>query len=457
MPTPDQVVLGRLVLPDAVRDGGLLLRNGKIAAILSRDEVPADIPVTDYGAAYILPGLIEVHGHMREPGLSHKEDYLTGTSAAVAGGVTTVLDMPNTQPPTTTLAALRDKAALANGRTYCDYAFIFGGSSDNADQIEQIDPDAGEVVGVKFFMAGHETTPTTVANLGDLYAGLRAMQGKGLVALFHAENQQLINRLTAELKADGRVDGRAYSKSRGPLVVQTAIAEALALCEALRIPAYICHISTRAELTAIHEAQLRGVRVYAEAVGYHLTFTIDDYEPLGAWLKVSPPVREAVERDALWGALQRGEIDTLASEHTPHTRDEKTRAIWDAASGMPGIQETLPMVVTQYRQRYPKVALDAILAHIAQLGSSHIAQIFGLADRKGALTVGNDADFTVLDTDHHWALREEDVLSKCGWSAYAGRPMTCRVLATYVRGGHVYDWQQGVIGLPTGQRVFHNQ
>ncbi len=457
MPTVDRVVLGRLVLPEGVRDAGLLIRNGKIAAIVSRGDEPSDVAKVDYGATYILPGLIEVHGHMREPGMSHKEDYLTGTSAAVAGGVTTVLDMPNTRPPTTTLETLNEKAALAHGRAFCDYAFIFGGSSDNADQIAQLDAHDGAVVGVKFFMAGHETTPTTVSNLGDLYAGLQAMQGKGLVALFHAEQQQLINRITAHMKSVGRVDGRAYSESRGPLVVQAAIVEALAVCEALGIPAYICHVSTRAELTSIREAQQRGVQVYAEAVGYHLTFTVDDYDALGPWLKVSPAIRAAEERDALWMALQRGEIDTLASEHTPHTRAEKNRSIWDAASGMPGIQETLPIVVSLYRQRYPDLPLDTIIAHVAQLGSTHVASIFGLDDHKGALHVGKDADFTVLDSNHQWTLQDGDILSKCGWSAYSGRLLTCRVMQTYLRGDQVYDWQTGVSGPPSGKRLYHHK
>ena len=452
-----RLVWGRLVLPAGVQIGGLLIEGGRIIAITDqRDAVPAERRI-DYGEAYILPGLIEVHGHMREPGLSHKEDYLTGTRAAVAGGVTTILDMPNTQPPTTTLEALDSKAALAAGRTFCDYAFIFGGSSDNAAHIAQIDPAAGAVVGVKFFMAGHETTPTTVANLGDLYSGLRAMQGKGLPALFHAENQQLINRLAADLKAAGRVDGRAYSESRGPLVAQTAIVEALALCEALSIPAYICHISSRAELSAIQDAKQRGVQVFAEAVSYHLTFSEDDYDTLGPWLKVSPPVRAAAEREALWQAFQDGQIDTLASEHTPHTRAEKDRPIWDSASGMPGIQESLPTVVTQYRQRCPQLSADALLTTVARLGSTHVARIFGLDQRKGSLAIGHDADLTVLDPGHTWTFETADVLSKCGWSAYAGRTFTCRVLATFVRGGQVFDWQQGVIGNPSGQRIFRQQ
>ncbi len=444
----EKVVYGHLILPDRVRDGGLWIRGEQIVEVIAPDRVIPGVEVYDYRDQYILPGLIEVHGHMREPGLSDKEDYPHGTRAALAGGVTTIFDMPNTNPPTTTIARLREKEAIAAGRAYCDYAMFFGGARDNQAEIATLDPH--EVVGVKFFMAGHETTPTTVTDLGDLYAGLQAMQGKGLVALFHAENQQLINRLSAEMRAAGRDDGRAYSQSRGPIVAEMAVAEAARLAAELDIPAYICHVSTRGELVTIAQMRRLGAAIYAEAVGYHLTFTEDNYESLGAWIKVSPPVREPIERENLWEAFAGEEVDTLASEHTPHTRADKERPMNEAASGMPGIQENLPMVVTQYRQRYPEKPLDDIIRHVALLGSTNIARIFGVEHRKGALVAGKDADFTVLDPNQSWTIREADLFSKCGWSAYAGRTTSCRITATFLRGERVYA-DGAIIGEPSGR------
>jgi dihydroorotase len=449
----EKIILGRLTLPDGVRLAGLHIRGEKIAGIVPIDRLPDGVEIIDHRDCYILPGLIEVHGHMREPGLTHKEDYETGTKAALAGGVTTVLDMPNTNPPTTTRQLLNEKAALATGRSYADFAFFFGGARDNADEIAALDPR--EVTGVKFFMAGHETTPTTVTDVADLYTALKAMQGKNLVALFHAENQTLINRLSATIRAQGRDDGRAYSEGRGPIVARTAIAEALSLTAMLGIPAYICHISTMVELGTIEEAKNRDGIAYAEVVGYHLTFSMDDYDQLGTLIKVSPPVRERTDVESLWQALEIGRsVDTIASEHTPHTRDEKNRPMSQAASGTPGIQENLVMIVTQYRQRYPEKPLDAMIEQVARLGSTNVARIFGLSNQKGSLAPGLDADFVILDTAQTWTLQESDLYSKCGWSAFTGRTATCRVVATYLRGERVYDQENGIIGAARGRRLF---
>lgn len=480
---PDKVVYGRLVLPEGVRDGGLLIHDEKIIGLTPNPSPQAErgdlvapnspfpsrplhaqemqsergpggeVNHIDYRGKYILPGLIEVHGHMREPGLSHKEDYPHGTSAAVAGGVTTIFDMPNTVPPTTTIERLREKEQIAAGRAYCDYAMIFGGARNNQDEIAKLDPR--EVVGVKFFMAGHETTPTTVTDLGDLYAGLRAMQGKNLVALFHAENQSLINRLSADMKAAGRDDGRAYSESRGPLVAVLAIRELLPIASSLGVSTYICHISTQAELNEIENAQLSEMEqypidVYLEAVGYHLTFQEEDYAQLDTLIKVSPPIRSIDEREALWEAIYLSRINTLASEHSPHTRTEKELEMFEAASGTPGIQENLPMLVTQYRERRSNRPLDEIIQAITRLGGTNVAHIFGIADRKGSLEVGKDADFTVLDTNQMWTIQESDLFSKCGWSAYTGRTATCKVVATYLRGEKVYE-DGKIIGEPRGK------
>ncbi len=454
----DKIVYGRLILPQGVRDAGLWIQDDKIAGIVAPDQKISDAEIIDYGGKYILPGLIEVHGHMREPGLSHKEDYPHGTSAAVAGGVTTIFDMPNTVPPTTTIQRLREKEQIAAGRAYCDYAMIFGGARDNQDEIAKLDPS--EVVGVKFFMAGHETTPTTVTDLGDLYAGLRAMQDKDLVALFHAENQSLINRMSAEMKAAGRDDGLAYSESRRQMVAIAAIGEAIALAKDTDVPAYICHISTRAEVALIQEAKARGINVYAEAVGYHLIFSTDDYELLGTLIKVSPPVRGRPEPSRLRMAMSHRQVDTLASEHSPHAREEKTLAFSQSASGTPGIQENLAMVITEWFSLYRGEPLEthnlnSIILQVAQLGCTNVAEIFGIADRKGSLEVGKDADFTILDTDQTWTIQESDLFSKCGWSAYTGRTATCKVVATYLRGEKVYE-DGKIIGSPRGKLLRRN-
>ena len=453
----NRLLSGRLVLPDGIRSGGVWIRNGKIAAILAPDAIENArnsresgnaFEIVDHGDAYLMPGLIEVHGHLREPGLTHKEDYLTGTRAAIAGGVTTVLDQPNTNPPNTTIETLHQKIESVAGRAYCDYAFLFGTTPNNQNELEKL--DSTEVAGIKFWTAGHETTPTTVTNLGDLYASLRIVREKGLVPLFHAEHQQLISRFVAEAKAAHLPDdGKTYSLTRGPLVARMACAEILTLAEALKIPAYLCHLSTHGELDEVRRARARGVTVYAEAVGYHLHFTVNDYDRFGAYLKVSPPVREPEEREALWSALLDGTISTLASEHTPHTRAEKEVPMSQAASGNPGIQENLPALFTAYRAR--GVPDDRSVEQIARLGSTNVARIFGLAE-KGSLMPGKDADIVVLDTHQPWTLTQEMLYSKCGWSLYCGQRMLAKVACTYLRGEAVQQDGQ-IIGEPRGKQV----
>src|SRR5579859_753202 len=450
--TQNKLLTGKLVLPDGVRWGGLWLRDGKIAAVISAEaidtlgsETGETFDIVDHGQAYLMPGLIEVHGHLREPGLTHKEDYISGTKAAVTGGVTTILDQPNTKPPTTTVEELRLKEAATAGRAYCDYAYLFGTTPDNRRELRKL--SSSEVVGVKFWMAGHETTPTVVADLGDMYASLEIVAEKGLMPLFHAENQQMINQLVAQAKA-ARLpdDGPTYSATRGPLVARMAVAQALILCEALGLPAYLLHLSTRGELDEVRRARARGMTVYAEAVGYHLLYTVEDYGRFGSYLKVSPPVREAEEQEALWDALIDGTINALASEHTPHTREEKDVPMSKAASGTPGIQETLPALFTTFRDRYPALPVERIVQRIAQLGSTNVAQAFGLAD-KGSLTPGKDADVVVLDTDHPWTLTEDMLFSKCGWSLAAGLRFLAKPVCTYLR-GEVVQQDGQIVGQP---------
>ena len=454
---PNTLLTGKLVLPDGVRWGGLWLRDGKIAAVISADavdrlgtETGEAFEIIDHGQSYLMPGLIEVHGNLGEPGLTHKEDYLTGTSAAVAGGVTTVLEQPNTSPPTTTVEALRLKEEQAEGRAYCDYAYLFGTTSDNQRELRKLSNT--EVVGVQFWMASQENTPTVVSDLGDLYASLQIVAEKGLVPLFHAEHQQLINRLTADARAAKlHDDGPTYSATRGPLAARMGAVEALVLAEALGLPAYLCHLSTRGELDAVRQARARGVTVYAEAAGLHLLYTVDDYERFGAYLKVSPPVRDAEDREALWAAVLDGTISTLASEHSPHTKEEKNVAMSKAASGAPGIQENLPTLFTAFRQRYPDMPINKIVQTIAQLGSTNVAQIFGLAD-KGSLTPGKDADIVVLDPDHPWVITDDALYTKCGWSLAVGETVLAKPMYTYLRGELVqHDGQ--IIGKPKGRQV----
>lgn len=448
---------GRIVLPDRIVSGTLSIAAGQIASIEENLSPVSSTSVMDFEDCYIMPGSIEVHGHMREPGHTHKEDRLTGTRAAVAGGVTTILDMPNTAPPTTTKQLLQEKIRLAEGRSYCDYGFIFGGTQDNLTELETVDPRL--IVGVKFFMAGHETTPTTITDLGSLYAAFETLAKRGLIALVHAENQQLINHLSTKWLADDDADGEDYSRSRGEVVVGTAVVEAISLAKATDVQLYLCHLSTPSELAALAWAKEQGLAVFGEAVTYHLILNTTNYTSLGTLAKVSPALRQPEQQAKLWEAFSSdGLIDAICSEHTPHTLEEKEGSIRHAASGMPGIQESLPLLLTAFIQRFPMDNIEKHLIKLARLRASNIARIFALKG-KGEIKVGNDADLVVVDPDEIWEIKQEDLFSKCGWSAYEGWKVQGRPIATLVR-GEMMLYNGRIVGDPKGKRIsrtLHNE
>lgn len=440
---------GRIVLRDRVVDGAIHVNNGLIAGIDEGASTGASHPDLDFSGCYILPGLIEVHGHMREPGLTHKEDRLTGTRAAVAGGVTTILDMPNTVPPTITQRLLEDKIRAAEGRSYCDYGFIFGGAQDNHAELEAVDPQL--IVGVKFFTAGHETTPTTITDLGSLYAAFEILARRGLLALVHAEHQQLINHLSSRWLAEDEADGLAYSRARGEVVATTAVLEAISLAQSAGNRLYLCHLSTPSELAALAWAKEQGLPVFGESVSYHLALNTSHYSTLGTLAKVSPPLRTPEQQKKLWEAIKGGLIDVVCSEHTPHALEEKQKPMRHAASGMPGIQEAFPVFFTAFGQRIPESSPEKCLIELARLMSTNAARIFALKG-KGEIRVGNDADLVVVDTASTWQIRRQDLFSKCGWSVYEGWQVHGRPVATFLRGSRVFHNGQ-VEGEPKGKMI----
>lgn len=445
-------IKGRIVLDDRVAEGVILVADGRITNVLEGEQAThVRHPLFDFGDCFVLPGLIEVHGHLREPGQTHKEDRLTGTRAAVAGGVTTVLDMPNTVPPTISRRDLENKIRDASGRSYCDYGFIFGGALDNLTELETIDPKL--IVGVKFFMAGHETTPTTVANLGVLHAAFEILARRNLLALVHAENQQLIDYLQAQSPEGDAFDGVAYGRTRGEVVAASAVLEAISLAKSTGVRLYLCHLSTPSELDALRWAKRQGLPVFGEVVTYHLLLNTNHYQSLGTLAKVSPPLRDPVQQENLWRSLDEGDIiDTLCSEHTPHTLDEKRMPMRQAASGMPGIQESLPLLLTAFQQRLSHRDLESNLVRLARLTSTHIADIFGLT-RKGLIRSGYDADLVIIDGSARWQIRREDLFSKCGWSSYEGWETVMRPVATFVRGQLAY-YNGVVVEEPQGRPVW---
>ncbi len=472
----------KIVTPQDIIYGDILIgEKGKILKIIKRNsgkQVERVHPELDSGVAqlprmtafdakgkYVLPGLIEVHGHMREPGMNQKEDVPHGTRAALAGGFTTIIDMPNTIPPTTTIELLKDKIEkIYSGRSYTDYAFFFGVSKDSLDQLEVINKK--DIVGFKVFMAGHETTPTTISDDQTLEKIFAIAAKRGILLAVHAEDQMLINEIAEALKNSARKDPALWSELRSKSVVIRAVKRALKLQEKYKTKTYLLHLSTPEEFSLVQEAKAKKFDVFGELVSYQLNFDTDDYARLGNRIKVSPALRSPQDQNKLWKLLKNvvqseaspkaGEVegslsplDVLCSEHTPHEWETKNQPdVWKAQSGMPNIQETLPAVLTNWVKWFGKDSIEEALITIAKLSSQNPARIFGF-DSKGAIEVGKDADLVVLDTENPWTVSKKDLFSKCGWSAYEGMQLIGRPAATFLRGEMVYN-NGKIISKPEG-------
>ncbi len=418
----DASLIGSIVLPDRIMEGTLHIADGKIARIDEGFSTETE-QTFDFRGKYILPGLIEVHGHLREPGLEHKEDIPHGTRAGLAGGYTTIFDMPNTKPPTTTVARVEDQIQRYTGRSYTDFAINMGTAVEDINELNKIDKDL--ITGVKIFTAGHATTPTTIPHLGDIARIFEILGERHILALLHAENQELVNYFTAKYRDIlKRNDPAVWSDARNASVVLTSALEMIALAKHFRVKLYLLHLSTSEEFAAVEFGRNIGVDVYGEIAAYQLAFSTDDYEKYGNLINVAPALRTPAEQGKLWQLLRDGKIDAVISEHTPHTLEEKQKkSVWEVASGMPGIQETLPVLITNWMQHFGEDALEEGLIRIAQVTSQNIARIFGFG-QKGSLAVGKDADIVVVDTNSPWTLKKEGLFTKNRWSAYEGMELS---------------------------------
>lgn len=433
------IINARIVTSTAIIHGSIVFANGIITDIVSGKEKVAD-EVYDAHGSYVLPGFIETHGHFREPGLEHKETITDGTKAALAGGFTTVFDMPNTRPPTTTVKLLHEQIERYQMNSYCDFAINFGTSIKDIPELEKVDPR--EITGVKVFTAGHQTTPTTIPKVSDQARIWEIAARRGFPVLVHAENQDLVTSREESFIKQGRTDMLSYSDARNELVVEMAAWEAAILAKYYKTKLWILHASTRGEFDAIAYVRKHGITAGGEVTGYQLFFTTDDYKKFGTLLKVSPALRSPKVNRELWQMVRKGVVDGICSEHTPHTLSEKQGDIWKIASGMPNIQETVPAFITGWVREFGKSTLEEGLMILARCASTNVASFFGYPQKSG-IQKGNDADLVIIDTDKKWKVKKEDLFTKLQWSTYEGLELVGRPEATFLRGSLAYE--KGVI------------
>jgi len=442
---------GKIVTSEKIIEGDILIEDGKIKEIGKINNSVDEI--IDAQGKYILPGLVEVHGHLREPGFEQKEDIPHGTRAGIAGGFTSVIDMPNTKPPTVTVNLLQDKIKkIYPGRSYIDYAFFMGVASDKLDELKKVNPK--DIVGVKVFMAGHETTPTTIPDDKTLAKVFEILGKRGIKIAVHAEDQFLINFYNETFKKTGRTDAALWSEIRPKSVVTSAAARAIALADIYGTELYLLHLSTPEEFALVSAAKKRGLKVYGELVGYQLMFNTTDYKKHGNKIKVAPALRTPEDQKKMWQLVRSGGIDVICSEHTPHEWESKNQPdMWKAQAGTPGIQETLPALITGWVKKFGKETLEEGLMKIVKYTGENPAKFFNFKG-KGGIKISNDADLVLIDTKNYWTVKKSDLFSKCGWSAYEGMKLLGRPFMTFLRGELVYN-NGKIIGEAKGKWINH--
>jgi dihydroorotase len=373
-----------------------------------------------------LPGLIDGHVHFRQPGREHEEDWETGTRAAVMGGVTTVLEMPNTDPPTDDVERAHRKLELAGKAASCDFG-IFGLLGESVESVAQL-AESGLIVGLKTFM-GPTTGGLSAPDEASLHGGLRFARAAGLRICFHAEDRTLIESTETELRAAGRADALAHLESRPEVAESAAVEQVGRLLVESGARGHVAHVTSAEGLAAIEQWRLRGADLTCEATPHHLLLDLAVYAEFGGVAKVNPPIRGQPHASALMAALADGRIECLASDHAPHLAADKQRdSIWEVPAGIPGVETMLPLLLTEVS------AGRLSLERLAHATSEAPARAWGLWPRKGAVQVGSDADLTLVDPTRKGVVRAAALHGKNNLSPFEGRPTVGAPVATIVRG-----------------------
>ena len=431
----DVILKGGIVVNqdgEGQRDIGI--RNGRFAAIGDLARASAGEAI-DCRGLHLLPGVIDSHVHFREPGLTHKEDLESGSRGAVLGGVTAVFEMPNTDPTTTSADALADKVKRAHQRMHCDFAFYIGATRENTRDLGELERLPG-AAGVKVFM-GSSTGSLLIEDDEGVRNVLKAIRRR---AAFHSEDEYRL-RERMNLRVEG--DPRSHPVWRDATAALMCTQRLVRLARETGKRVHVLHVTTKDE--AVFLAECKDVAT-AEATPAHLTLAAPDcYEKLGTLAQLNPPIRDATHRLGLWNGIAQGVIDSIGSDHSPHTREEKAHPYPKTHSGMTGVQTLVPIMLDHVN------AGHLSLLRFVDLTSAGPARVFGIAG-KGRIAAGYDADLTVVDLKRRETITDRWIASRSGWTPYNGVTVTGWPVGTLVRGRKVM-WEGTVTTPGQGERV----
>jgi len=427
--------------------GDVLIQNDLIAEIAESISVKnSETQVIDADGHYLIPGMIDDQVHFREPGLTHKATIATESKAAVAGGITTFIEMPNTVPQATTIELLEEKFAIAAEDSWANYSFMFGGTNDNLSEILKVDPT--KVAGLKLFLGS-----STGNMLVDDPKTLEEIFSKtNLLISAHCEDEATIRENLAKAKAEfgDHIPINQHPIIRSEEACYISSSRAIALAKKTGARLHVFHLSTAKETGLFsNKKPLKDKKITAEVCVHHLWFTDQDYATKGTKIKWNPAVKTEKDRDGLWKALLNDKIDVIATDHAPHTLEEKDNGYLEAPSGGPLVQHAVEALFEMHHRG--RISVEKLIEKIAH----NPAILFEIKDR-GYIRVGYKADLVLVDPNSPWTVSKENIAYKCGWSPFEGTTFRSRITHTFVNGTLCYEL--GKYGTkPKAERLTFNR
>ncbi|RMA66345.1 dihydroorotase [Ulvibacter antarcticus] len=420
----------QIVNEGKIRRGDVLIQDDRIAEVSDSISVKsANTKVIDADGCYLVPGMIDDQVHFREPGLTHKATIATESKAAVAGGITSYIEMPNTFPQATTIDLLEDKFKIASETSWANYSFMFGGTNDNLEEILKVDEN--KVAGLKLFLGS--STGNMLVDDPDILEEI--FSKTKLLISAHCEDEATIRenmaKYTAKYGEDIPIEMHPLIRSEEACYISSSKAIELAKKTGARL--HVFHVSTEKETHLFsNKKPLSEKKITAEVCVHHLWFTDEDYKTKGTSIKWNPAVKTQKDKDGLWKALNDDRIDVIATDHAPHTMDEKNNVYTKAPSGGPLVQHALDALFEMHHKGY--ISVEKLVEKTAH----NPAILFQIKDR-GYIKKGYKADLVLVNPQSPWTVNKENIAYKCGWSPFEGTTFKSRVTHTFVNGILVYE------------------
>lgn len=420
----------KIVNEGTIFEGDVLIENEFIVEIAETISAKSSsTKIINAEGNYLIPGAIDDQVHFREPGLTHKGDIASESRAAVAGGITSFIEMPNTNPQATTIELLEDKFTIASEKSIANYSFMFGGTNDNLDEILKVNPKT--VAGLKLFL-GSSTGNMLVDNEEVLE---KIFASTPLLIAVHCEDEATIKNNLAKYKEEygDDIPMKFHHLIRSEEACYLSSSKAIELAKKTGARLHVFHLSTAKEMKLFtNKIPLEEKKITAEACIHHLWFTNEDYDKKGSLIKWNPAVKTQADKDALWEALLDDRIDVIATDHAPHTLEEKKNPYTSAPSGGPLVQHAVVAMFESFHQG--KISVEKIVEKMAH----NPAKIFKI-QKRGFIKVGYYADLTIVNAGLPWSVKKENILYKCGWSPFEGYTFKSRITHTFVNGELVYN------------------